>query len=153
MIILSIIAGVISNAKFRRWVLADQSIVVIVVILSRDFDQLTLYAISSTINYSIVMETGKLNFFLKLHPPRPTFMQDMTEAERGIMQLHIAFWAPYVQDGTVIVLGPVMDPNGGYGIAVVSVDSAEQLHEIVARDPANGLNRYEIWPMRAVTKA
>ena len=79
-------------------------------------------------------------------------MTDMTEDERAVMQRHIAYWAPFVQDGTVIVLGPVSDPKGGYGIAVVRVDNEEHLQSLIARDPANGLNRYEYYPMRAVTK-
>ena len=94
----------------------------------------------------------KKHFFLKLNPPRASFTIDMTDDERAIMRQHVAYWKPYVDDGTVIVLGPVADPKGGYGIAVVVVDSEEQLDEIVAKDPANGLNRYEIHPMRAVTK-
>jgi len=98
------------------------------------------------------MSTAKKNFFLKLNPPRTTFMQDMTDDERIVMQKHVAYWAPFVEDGTVIVLGPVMDAAGGYGIAVVAVDSEEQLHAIIKKDPANGLNRYEVHPMRAVTK-
>ncbi len=98
------------------------------------------------------MAVDKKNFFLKLNPPRTSFMHDMTDDERNIMQKHVAYWAPLVQDGTVIVLGPVMDASGGYGIAVVAVDSEEQLKEIIAKDPANGLNRYEVHPMRAVTK-
>jgi uncharacterized protein YciI len=55
-------------------------------------------------------------------------------------------------DGTVIVLGPVMDPKGGYGIAVVRVDNDEHLQQLLANDPANGMNSYEYYPMRAVTK-
>jgi len=76
----------------------------------------------------------------------------MSEEERGIMIKQIAYWAPYVDDGTVIVLGPVMDPKGGYGIAVVSVESEEELNQIIDSDPANGLNSYEVHPMRVVTK-
>jgi len=79
-------------------------------------------------------------------------MSDMTEHERTIMQKHVSYWAPYVNDGTVIVLGPVSDPKGGYGIAVIRVDNEEQLKELTDKDPANGLNSYEIYPMRAVTK-
>jgi len=40
------------------------------------------------------MSTDKKSYFLKLNPPRSTFMIDMTEAERSIMQKHIAYWAP-----------------------------------------------------------
>ena len=98
------------------------------------------------------MNNEKKHFFLKLNPPRPSFTIDMSEYERSIMQKHVAYWAPYVNDGTVIVLGPVMDPKGGYGIAVVAVGSEDELNSIVANDPANGLNSYEIYAMRAVTK-
>jgi hypothetical protein len=45
-----------------------------------------------------------------------------------------------------------MDPKGGYGIAVVSVKSEEELKLLIAKDPANGLNSYEVYPMRGVTK-
>jgi uncharacterized protein YciI len=98
------------------------------------------------------MNSEKKNFFLKLNPPRASFMMDMTEEEKSIMQKHVAYWAPYVNDGTVIVLGPVMDPKGGYGIAVVKVESEEELNQIIAKDPANGLNTYELYPMRAVIR-
>src|SRR5512135_3102385 len=98
------------------------------------------------------MSGEKKHFFLKLNPPRPSFMVDMSGEERSIMEQHVAYWAPYVNDGTVIVLGPVMDPKGGFGIAIVGVESEEQLQRLVAKDPANGLNQYEIYPMRAVTK-
>ena len=91
-------------------------------------------------------------YFLKLNPPRASFMMDMSPAEMDIMQQHVAYWNRFVNDGTVIVLGPVMDPKGGYGIAVVSVESEEELNQIIDSDPANGLNSYEVHPMRVVTK-
>ena len=98
------------------------------------------------------MGTEKKHFFLKLNPPRASFMVDMNEEERQIMLNHIAFWKPFVENGTVIVLGPVMDPKVGFGIAVVAVDNEEELTAIISKDPANGLNNYEVYPMRAVTK-
>jgi uncharacterized protein YciI len=98
------------------------------------------------------MNQNKLNFFLKLNPPRPTFMKDMTEQEKSIMQKHVAYWKPYVEDGTMMLMGPVMDPKGGYGIGIIAVDNEEQLKALIANDPANGLNSYEFYPMRAVTK-
>jgi len=98
------------------------------------------------------MKSDKEHYFLKLNPPRPSFTVDMSDEERTVMLKHVAYWAPYVEDGTVIVLGPVMDPKGGYGMAVLAVDNEKQLNELVANDPANGLNTYEIFSMRAVTK-
>src|SRR5512133_3966748 len=98
------------------------------------------------------MKNDLLHYFLKLNPPRNTFMKDMTAEEKKIMQSHVAYWAPYVEDGTVIVLGPVMDPAGGYGIAIVGVESEDRLTELIKNDPANGLNHYEWHPMRAVTR-
>jgi uncharacterized protein YciI len=95
---------------------------------------------------------NKKYFFLKLNPPRSSFTIDMTEEERGIMQKHVAYWAPYIQDGTMVVFGPVMDPKGGYGVGIIRVDNDEQLQQLIANDPANGLNSYECYPMRGVTK-
>jgi len=96
--------------------------------------------------------SDKKHFFLKLNPPRASFTLDMTDAERATMMQHVAYWKQYIDDGTVIVLGPVADPKGGYGMAVVAVDSEAYLNELISKDPANGLNSYEVFPMRAVTK-
>ena len=94
----------------------------------------------------------KKHFFLKLLPPRSTFMKDMTPDERLIMQSHVAYWTSLIQSGTAIVFGPVFDPGGGYGVGVVAVESEEQLGQLIANDPANGLNKYEYYPMMAVVK-
>jgi uncharacterized protein YciI len=94
----------------------------------------------------------KQHYFLKLNPPRSTFMSDMTEEERGVMHHHIAYWKPYVENGTMLIMGPVSDPAGGYGVGIIAVDSKEQLLELLRNDPANGLNKYDYYPMRAVTK-
>ena len=98
------------------------------------------------------MGSEKKHFFLKLNPPRKSFANDMSDEERKIMQKHVEYWVPFVVDGTIIVLGPVMDPKGAYGIAIASIESEDQLNQIIANDPANGLNSYEVYPMRAVTK-
>lgn len=95
---------------------------------------------------------NKQQYFLKLNPPRPGFMMDMNETEKDIMQKHVAYWMGLLQEGIAIVFGPVMDPAGGYGAGVVSVNDEEQLKQLIANDPANGLNHYEYHPMRAVFK-
>lgn len=95
---------------------------------------------------------NKQTFFLKLNPPRPTFAMDMTPDERAIMQKHVGYWTSLLDQGVAIVFGPVLDPKGGYGAGVVSVDNEEHLKKIIDNDPANGLNKYEFYPMRAVFK-
>jgi len=76
----------------------------------------------------------------------------MTDEERLVMQHHVNYWKPYVDNGVVLVLGPVLDPKGGYGIAIIGVEDELQLKTLILNDPANGLNSYEIYPMRATSK-
>ena len=92
----------------------------------------------------------KKNFFVTLTPPRVTFISDMNDGERAIMNQHVAYWRKLHEQGIAIAYGPVMDPKGAFGIGIVEVDSLEQLEEIVARDPSNGLQKFQIFPMRAV---
>ena len=95
---------------------------------------------------------NKQQYFLKLNPPRPSFMMDMSDDEKNTMQAHVAYWMGLLNEGIAIVFGPVMDPTGAYGAGVVSVNDEEHLKQLIANDPANGLNRYEYYPMRAVFK-
>lgn len=93
-------------------------------------------------------------FVNRLIAPRPTFPADMSEAERKIMADHAAYWAPLVQNGTVIVLGPVGDPKGVYGLGVVRAADPEGNAALLAEDPAikAGLGfRYDSAPMMAVS--
>lgn len=96
------------------------------------------------------MNTEKKEFFLKLHPPRATFMMDMNDEERSIMHQHVQYWSTLLERGIAIVYGPVLDPKGGFGAGVVTVNSEEELTKLIDNDPANGLNRYEYYPMKAV---
>ena len=94
----------------------------------------------------------KLHFFLKLNPPRASFTTDMTDNEKLVMQHHVNYWKPYVDNGIVLVLSPVFDPKGGFGIAIIGIDDEKQLETLIVNDPANSLNHYEIYPMRATSK-
>jgi len=94
---------------------------------------------------------NKIHFALYLNPPRPTFMQDMTDEERGIMQRHVVYWKDFMDQGKVLALGPVLDPQGAYGLGIVEVESEQEVKDMIAADPANGLNKYEYYVMKAVT--
>jgi uncharacterized protein YciI len=92
----------------------------------------------------------KKHFYLKLIASRPTFAQDMTNEERNIMQQHVAYLTDLMNKGIVKLFGPVFDPNGAFGIGIIEAESEEQVKEITINDPASSINRYEIYPMRAV---
>ncbi len=90
-------------------------------------------------------------FFVRTQNPRPTFHLDMTAEEREIMGRHVAYWSEKAQQGIAIVFGPVMDPEGVYGIGVYQVRDEAEMQDLLAHDPANGLLQYQVLPMaRAV---
>ena len=98
------------------------------------------------------MSPDRKHFFVKLIPPRSTFMMDMTDAEKATMQQHVVYWSKLLDKGNAIAYGPVLDPKGGYGVGIICVDNDEELQQLIANDPANGLNKYEYTPMKAVYK-
>ena len=75
-------------------------------------------------------------FLYKLIPPRPTFPGDMTATEGAIMQAHFGYWGELIADRRAVAYGPVMDPRGTYGIAVVEVTDEAAAREIAGHDPA-----------------
>ena len=92
----------------------------------------------------------KKHYLLYLNPPRPTFAMDMNDEERAIMLRHVEYWTKFMNEGKAIVFGPVFDPAGVYGVGIIEVENDQQLMDFMDNDPANGLNKYEYYPMRAV---
>lgn len=97
-------------------------------------------------------EIAKLHFALKLIPPRPTFAQDMTDAERSVMQQHVIYWKGLMAGGKVVVYGPISDPKGTYGFGIVEAADEAEVKALTGNDPASAINRYEIYPMRAMVR-
>jgi uncharacterized protein YciI len=90
-------------------------------------------------------------FFIRTQNPRPTFHLDMTDEERSIMQRHVAYCSEKAAQGIAIVFGPVMDPQGVFGMGVYQVQDEAEMNAILEHDPANGLLQFEVLPMaRAV---
>ncbi|MBV9213058.1 MAG: hypothetical protein JOZ25_05355 [Actinobacteria bacterium] len=75
-------------------------------------------------------------FVFRLKAPRPTFAQDMTDAEREVMDRHAAHWQPLVDSGKMVVFGPVLDSTGSWGLGVVEADDEDELRAFAAADPA-----------------
>jgi uncharacterized protein YciI len=90
------------------------------------------------------------HFLYKLIPPRPTFPGDMTDGEGAIMQEHFAYWERLIKARQAVAYGPVMDPEGSYGIAVIEVEDEAAATGIAENDPAITSNagfRFELHPM------
>lgn len=78
-----------------------------------------------------------MSFFLcRLIPPRPTFAQDMTEAETKVMQEHVSYWTDLANKGIAIAFGPVADPKGAWGVGILEVESESDIQSISGNDPA-----------------
>jgi len=95
-------------------------------------------------------------FLSKLIPPRPSFPFDMNEEERAMMLAHQDYWLPHVNAGLVLAMGPVLDPNGPYGVMIANVPSEKMLAEWQAQDPAILSGRglvFENHPMPAIRVA
>jgi uncharacterized protein YciI len=102
-----------------------------------------------------IIWTEMPHFFMKLIAPRPTFAADMNDAEKALMQEHARYWKSRQDKGEVIVFGPVLDPNGAYGMGVVTANDDAGARAFADADPVikSGLGfRCEISPMRAVTR-
>jgi uncharacterized protein YciI len=86
----------------------------------------------------------------RLLPPRPTFPGDMTPREAGLMREHAAYWQELADRGVALVVGPVLDPAGAWGLAVVDVSDGAAASALTDRDPivrsGSGF-RYEIHPI------
>lgn len=91
-------------------------------------------------------------WFVRLIPPRTTFIQDMTPAEGALMDQHFNYWKDQNARGVCLFGGPVLDPKGAFGILVLRAATLEEARAIAAADPSvkAGLNRIEVAEMRLV---
>lgn len=90
----------------------------------------------------------------KLLPPRPDFIATMTPAERTLMQAHAAYYKSYADKGQVVVFGPVLDPVGAYGLAVVRLEDDVEPVTVWREDPvikAQAGFSYHVAPMLNAT--
>ena len=89
------------------------------------------------------------HFVYRLIPPRASFAADMSEQEQATMGEHAAYWTGLFEEGSVVVFGVVMQPDGAWGLAVVEADDEDDVRAIAAGDPAvtTGLCTFEIGMM------
>ncbi len=93
---------------------------------------------------------NKQHFFFKLIPPRATFPADITDAERNLMAKHSDYCQRQFDAGKLLVYGPVMSPEGAFGMGILEVTDEAEARQFGGNDPSvlGGLNRFELYPMR-----
>jgi uncharacterized protein len=93
---------------------------------------------------------AKQHYFFKLIAPRTTFLYDITDAEKRLMEEHSHYFEAEFAAGRLLVYGLVMATGGAFGLAVLEVDSEDEARRFGENDPSvqGGLNRFEIHPMR-----
>jgi uncharacterized protein YciI len=75
---------------------------------------------------------------------------DQNGDEKKLMQQHVEYWKKLTDQKNAIVYGPVLDPKGVYGMAVIEVNDERQAGEIAKGDPAvvSKMCSYELIPMQ-----
>lgn len=93
--------------------------------------------------------SARMHFVYKLVPPRPTFFADQTEHEQAVMADHVGYWSDLLSAGTAVAFGPVLDPAGVWGIAIVEAEDENEIARIAAGDPVTkaGVGTIETYPM------
>ena len=89
-------------------------------------------------------------WMVRLIPPRPSFAQDITPAEGDLMDAHASYLQGLFERGICLFGGPVFDPRGVYGIAVLAAEDETAARAFASADPCvkAGLQRMEIAEMR-----
>jgi uncharacterized protein YciI len=91
-----------------------------------------------------------MKFYLcKYIPPRTDFLATMTAEESNWMKQHGDFLNNLLDKGLIVAHGPVMDPSGGYGLALYQISDDQDIATITPEDPIvkNGAGHYEHYPM------
>ncbi|MBB4065220.1 YciI family protein [Gellertiella hungarica] len=89
-------------------------------------------------------------FMLKLSGPRPSFPGDASGEELAAMAEHSVYWKSKAEDRLAIAVGPVFDPAGPFGMAIVDCADPAAARLLADDDPVirAGLGfGYDIFPI------
>ena len=88
-------------------------------------------------------------YLCKYIPPHADFLPTMTDEEKAWMAQHGAFLDDLLNKGQIVAHGPVMDPEGGYGVSLYEIADDQDITVITSEDPIvkNGAGHYEHYPM------
>jgi len=60
----------------------------------------------------------------------------MSEDEQATMTAHVAYWSGLTAGGAVLAFGPIADPSGPHGVAVLLADDLSAAEALRDEDPA-----------------
>ena len=86
-------------------------------------------------------------FFCKFITPRKDFLKTMSADEAKLLKAHGEYLQGLLEQGRVVAHGPVVEPQGGFGLSLLRWN---QLSELTAQDPmilAGVGARYDTFPM------
>lgn len=92
-----------------------------------------------------------LGYYLgRLLPPRPNFAMNMDAREGAAMRQHAAYWHERVAERRAVFFGPVADPRGVWGLAIVEARTPEEAQATFDADPVLRASigmRFEVLPL------
>ncbi len=74
-------------------------------------------------------------YLLRLNGPRPSFPHDITAEEGALMREHSVYWRGLAARGMAHAVGPVADPKGMYGMAVLELEDHVDPRVVGGDDP------------------
>ncbi len=89
-------------------------------------------------------------FLLRLRHRRASFPFDADAAEKAAMAAHSAFWLTQTERGRALAVGPVFDPAGAWGMALVEVADDDEARDLLSKDPVIEADlgfTYEVLPV------
>lgn len=89
-------------------------------------------------------------FFCKFIPPRKDYLKTMTADEAKLLTAHGGYLQGLLEQRKIVAHGPVVDPDGGFGLSLFDVEGEAELSQLTGHDPmivAGVGARYDTFPM------
>ena len=84
------------------------------------------------------------HYLIRYRPPRETFIDDITDEERTVIEQHFVYLQKLMDEGKLVMAGRTDDAE--LGISVICVETDEEASIIMGNDPAvkAGIFRCEV---------
>lgn len=74
-------------------------------------------------------------FFVKLIPPRKTFVNDITSEEQQVMKAHFEYLKSLQERQKLILAGPCLD-EGSYGVIILKESDMKEVRKVLQAEPS-----------------